>query len=71
MKESDISVKQLALDLIYIITTEQNVKVVVKELLNYLLKVTEEPFLKELTNKICGIVDKHSPNRRWQVDTVN
>jgi len=42
----------------------------VKELLNYLLAVTDEGFLKELTNKICAIVDKHSPNRRWQVDTV-
>ncbi|KAL4432313.1 hypothetical protein ABPG74_011072 [Tetrahymena malaccensis] len=70
MKESDISVKQLALDLVYIITNEQNVKSIIKELLNYLLAVTDEGFLRELTNKICAIVDKHSPNRRWQVDTI-
>jgi AP-1 complex subunit gamma-1 len=65
MKESDISVKQLALDLVYIITNEANVKSIVKELLNNLLSVTDESFLKDLTNKICAIVDKHSPNRRW------
>jgi AP-1 complex subunit gamma-1 len=65
MKESDISVKQLALDLVYIITNEANVKSIVKELLNNLLAVTDESFLKDLTNKICAIVDKHSPNRRW------
>lgn len=52
MKESDISVKQLALDLILIISNEQNVKGIVKELLNYLLAVTDEGFLKELTNKV-------------------
>lgn len=56
--------------MILIISNEVNVKGIVKELLNYLLAVTDEGFLKELTNKICSIVDKHSPNRRWQVDTI-
>lgn len=52
MKESDISVKQLALELVFVISNEQNVKSIVKELLNHLLTVTDESFLKELTNKV-------------------
>jgi AP-1 complex subunit gamma-1 len=23
-----------------------------------------------MTYKICAIVDKHSPNRRWHIDTI-
>jgi len=38
--------------------------------LNYLLNVNDPDFLKELTLNICLIVDKHSPSRRWYVDTV-
>lgn len=26
--------------------------------------------MEELTSKICAIVNKHTPNRRWHIDTV-
>lgn len=53
------------------ITNETNVKGIVKELLNVLLSLTEEDadFTKELTNKICQIVEKYAPSRRWYIDT--
>jgi len=70
LKENDSSIKQLALDLTYLISNESNVKAIVKELLNYLLSTNDSDFLKELTLKICLIVDKHAPSRRWYVDTV-
>jgi AP-1 complex subunit gamma-1 len=71
LKENDNSVKTLALDLLYMITNESNIRSVVKELLNILLNLTEEDaeFTKELTNKICSIVEKYAPSRRWYVDT--
>ena len=55
MKESDISVKQLALDLIFVITNESNVTSIIKELFNYLLAATDENFLKEMTYKVTKI----------------
>lgn len=39
-------------------------------MLNYLLSVNDPEFLKELTSHICLICDKHSPTKRWYVDTV-
>ncbi len=46
----------MALDLLYMVSCEQNVKSVVKELLNYLLAVNNDPdFLKELTLKVRNI----------------
>ena len=42
LKENDTSIKALALDLVYLICNESNVKSVVKELLNHLLNLPEE-----------------------------
>lgn len=39
------------------ITNESNIKSIVKELLNYLISVNDSDLLKELTLKICAIVD--------------
>jgi len=48
LKEYDVSIKKKALDLLFLITTKENVKNIVKELLNILL-VTEEDLLSNLT----------------------
>lgn len=70
LKENDTSIKALALDLIYLVSNESNVKNIIKELLNHLLTLTEDDdFTQELTNKICAILDKYAPNRRWYIDT--
>jgi hypothetical protein len=47
-----MQIKKQALDLIYKITNDNNVKGVVKELTNYLVTADNE-FKKELSNKIC------------------
>ena len=71
LKENDTSIKNLALDLLYLITNEQNVKSIVKELLNHLMSLSDDDeFIQELTNKICAIVNSHAPNRRWYIDTL-
>lgn len=60
----------MALDLLYMITNESNVKTVVKELLNHLLNLGDgDDLTKELTNKICQIIEKYAPSRRWYIDT--
>ncbi len=62
-------IKKQALDLIYKITTEKNVKSIVKELLTYLL-AAEPDFKVELSNKICQICEKYAPTRKWHIDTI-
>jgi len=47
-----MQIKKQALDLIYKITNNTNVKSIVKELTNYLISADNE-FKKELSNKIC------------------
>jgi len=69
LKDHDIQLKKQALDLLYKITNQNNVKSVVKELTNYLLSADAE-FKKELANKICQISEKYAPNKKWHIDTV-
>jgi len=69
LKENDISIKKLALDLLYLITNEKNIESIIKEMLNYILE-SEADFLQELTLKICNSVERFAPNRRWHIDTI-
>ena len=71
LKDADISIRRRALDLIYALVTKNNVRALVKELLNYLsLTSGDTDFKADLTDKICTVVEKFAPSRRWHVETV-
>eukprot|EP00930_Biecheleria_cincta_P001624 TRINITY_DN102759_c0_g1_i1.p1 TRINITY_DN102759_c0_g1~~TRINITY_DN102759_c0_g1_i1.p1 ORF type:complete len:828 (+),score=186.94 TRINITY_DN102759_c0_g1_i1:77-2560(+) len=69
LKDPDISIRKRALDVTYSLVDDSNIKSMTKELLNYLL-VAESDFKEELCSRICLAVEKYSPNRRWQIDTL-
>jgi AP-1 complex subunit gamma-1 len=70
LEENDNLIRNMALDLLYLIAEEDNAGSIVKELLNNLLSATDEEFIPELAFKICLIVEKHSQSRRWHFDTI-
>ncbi|KAL4478341.1 hypothetical protein ABPG72_009577 [Tetrahymena utriculariae] len=70
LKEEDVSIKQLALDLIFMVSSSENVESIIKELLNHMIDPEQLIFLPELVLKTCMIIDSHAPNRRWQIDTI-
>merc|ERR1719440_1616700 len=69
LKDNDISIRKRALDVAYALVNEENIKMMTKELLNYLL-VAETDFKEELCSRICMAVEKYSPSRRYQLDTL-
>ena len=69
LKDHDLVIKKKALDLLFKITNQSNVKSIVKELINYLL-IADNEFKKELSNKICMACEKYAPNKKWHIDTV-
>merc|ERR1740123_2455595 len=69
LKDSDISIRKRALEVTYALINEENIKNMTKELLNYLL-VADTDFKEDLCSRICMAVEKYSPNRRWQLDTL-
>merc|ERR1740123_1421292 len=69
LKDPDVSIRKRALEVTYALVNEENIKTMTKELLNYLL-VADTDFKEDLCSRICMAVEKYSPNRRWQLDTL-
>lgn len=69
LKDTDVSIRQRALELIYQLVNEQNVVALTTELLNYLVVVQTDQ-KAALVSKIVQIIEKYSPSIRWRVDTI-
>jgi Adaptin N terminal region len=57
------------LDLLYSLVNEGNIRLLTKELLDY-LKVTDADFKPDLTAKICQLVQRFAPDRKWHLDSL-
>ncbi|XP_050236513.1 AP-1 complex subunit gamma-2-like [Mercurialis annua] len=69
VKDSDASIRKRALELVYVLVNENNVKALTKELIEY-LEVSDQEFKGDLTAKICSIVEKFSPEKIWYIDQM-
>jgi AP-1 complex subunit gamma-1 len=69
LADADISIRRRALELIYVLINESNVRVLVRELLVFLESADNE-LKPNLTMQICIAAEKFAPNRRWHFDTV-
>ncbi|XP_044493317.1 AP-1 complex subunit gamma-2-like isoform X2 [Mangifera indica] len=69
VKDSDASIRKRALELVYLLINESNVKPLTKELIDY-LEVSDQEFKEDLTAKICSIVEKFSPEKIWYIDQM-
>ncbi|XP_074309844.1 AP-1 complex subunit gamma-1-like isoform X2 [Silene latifolia] len=69
VKDSDASIRKRALELIYLLVNDSNVKLLTKELIDY-LEVSDNEFKEDLSTKICSIVDKFSPEKIWYIDQM-
>ncbi|KAI5436998.1 hypothetical protein KIW84_023209 [Lathyrus oleraceus] len=69
VKDLDASIRKRALELVYVLVNETNVKPLVKELVDY-LEVSDLDFRGDLTTKICSIVAKFSPEKIWYIDQM-
>ncbi|KAL8137754.1 hypothetical protein V2J09_003755 [Rumex salicifolius] len=69
VKDSDASIRKRALELVYLLVNESNVKSLTKELIDN-LKVSAQEFKEDLTAKICSIVEKFSMDKVWFIDQM-
>ncbi|XP_073059288.1 AP-1 complex subunit gamma-2-like [Primulina eburnea] len=69
VKDSDASIRKRALELVYLLVNESNVKSLTKELIDY-LEVSDPEFKGDLTSKICSIVEKFSQEKIWYIDQM-
>ncbi|KAL7165896.1 hypothetical protein ACSBR2_036713 [Camellia fascicularis] len=68
-QDSDASIRKRALELVYLLVNESNVKSLTKELIEY-LEVSDRDFKGDLTAKICSIVEKFSTEKIWYIDQM-
>jgi len=54
---------------VYALVNESNIKTLTKELLDY-LKVSDLEFKPDLTSKICMLVQRFAPDKRWHLDSL-
>ncbi|TYH25499.1 hypothetical protein ES288_A03G173900v1 [Gossypium darwinii] len=69
VKDSDASIRKRALDLLYLLVNDNNVKPLIKELIEY-LEVSDQEFKGDLTAKICSLVEKFSSEKIWYIDQM-
>ncbi len=48
---------------------EGNIRTLTKELLDY-LRISDSEFKPDLTNKICMLVQRFAPDKRWHLDSL-
>ncbi|XP_047322411.1 AP-1 complex subunit gamma-2-like [Impatiens glandulifera] len=69
VKDSDISIRKRALEIVCLLVNESNVKPLTKELIEY-LTLSDQEFKGDLTAKICSIVDNFSTEKIWYIDQM-
>lgn len=69
VKDADVSIRRRALDLVYALVNEGNIKTLTNELLDY-LKVADSEFKPDLTAKVCLLVQRFAPDKRWHFDSL-
>ncbi|GAW82531.1 AP-1 complex subunit gamma [Plasmodium gonderi] len=68
LKDQDISIRKKALDVSFALITKDSLKVMVKELLNYLL-VADIEIKSDIVSNICVAVNKYAQNVQYLLDT--
>ncbi|KQK01233.1 hypothetical protein BRADI_3g54597v3 [Brachypodium distachyon] len=69
VKDADASIRKRALELVFLLVNDTNVKPLTKELVDY-LDVADPDFKEDLTAKICSIAEKFSQDKLWYLDQM-
>lgn len=69
MNSSTGACRRRALELVYALVNESNIKTLTKELLDY-LQVSDAEFKPDLTSKICMLVQRFAPDKQWHLDSL-
>ncbi|XP_062221646.1 AP-1 complex subunit gamma-2-like isoform X2 [Phragmites australis] len=69
VKDADASIRKRALELVFLLVNDTNVKPLTKELVDY-LDVADPDYKGDLTARICSIVEKFSQEKLWYLDQM-
>ena len=64
LKEDEISLRRMTLEIIKQIADETNVKSIISQIFNDML-ICKTEYLEDMTPKVCTIIESHSPDKSW------
>ncbi|XP_007422248.1 AP-4 complex subunit epsilon-1 [Python bivittatus] len=71
LEHPDPIIKRETLELLYRITNEQNVTVIVQKMLDYINQSKEEYTIINIVGKIAELAEKYAPDNEWFIRTMN
>ncbi|KAK7478395.1 hypothetical protein BaRGS_00030399 [Batillaria attramentaria] len=69
LKDPDVSIRRRAMELSFALINSNNIRGMMKELLHF-LETCDPEFKADCCSNIVIAAAKHSPNKRWHIDTV-
>eukprot|EP00750_Incisomonas_marina_P000502 INCI1040.1.p1 GENE.INCI1040.1~~INCI1040.1.p1 ORF type:complete len:829 (+),score=156.70 INCI1040.1:240-2726(+) len=69
LKDADVSIRQRALDLLFLMTDQENCLDIVHELLLFLV-IANEGIKEEMVLKIAILAERFAPDYKWYMDTI-
>lgn len=69
VKDADVSIRKRALELVYSLVNQGNIRNLTRELLEY-LSSSDAEFKPDLTSKICTLIQRFAPDKRWHIDSM-
>ena len=70
LQSDDEALRRKAIDLLFAISNENNVQVVIEKMLDFLKKTTDEYFQIILINRINDLAERFAPNPSWYIKTI-
>lgn len=69
LKDPDVSIRKRAMELSFALINSQNIRTMMKELLQFLEKADAE-FKAQCSSNIVNSAERYAPNKRWHLDTL-
>eukprot|EP00124_Ichthyophonus_hoferi_P000573 Ihof_evm7s22 gene=Ihof_evmTU7s22 len=69
LKDSDISIRRRALELIFALMNHSNIRTLMREILGF-LDVADSEFKAYICSSIASSAGKYAPSKRWHMDTL-
>lgn len=70
LSDGDISIRRRALELVFAILNEQNIRVLIREILTFLENCTDNELKPFITSQLVNASSKYAPNEKWHFDTL-
>lgn len=70
LSDGDISIRRRALELVFAILNEQNIRVLIREILTFLENCTDPELKPYVTSQLVNASSKYAPGEKWHFDTL-